>query len=220
MTSPKIDYDYYFDPETKTDEFEALEIGKLVTPTGKIIACDPCVLHTGEYKHFVKTVATGSYPIKIVVNKKHPYRKELCAMARIECTNLPAVRWEQAERCGGKSSNINLSKSGLYIDSGLACFCDFKTQIDYINYLNNTYKKNPWTDFYNNELDVIFKDNASNKISLGLWANFSIPNSPNNIIMVETGEGDGVYDCYWGIDKNGNTTSLLLDFVFCQNEKF
>ncbi|HRC32866.1 MAG TPA: DUF4241 domain-containing protein [Bacteroidia bacterium] len=47
---------------------------------------------------------------------------------------------------------------------------------------------------------------------LGSWVNFQLPKSELNITMFTSGEGDGLYPIYWGIDKDGNPVSLIIDF--------
>ncbi|MCR6640354.1 MAG: DUF4241 domain-containing protein [Sporocytophaga sp.] len=78
------------------------------------------------------------------------------------------------------------------------------------------FKKNPEGNIYDDFFAAEFKKNAidqNNPQDYGDWVNFKLPGSELNITMFQSGYGDGVYPAYWGIDKEGQVTSLVIDFL-------
>ena len=79
-----------------------------------------------------------------------------------------------------------------------------------MRFLQQKPEKNVYTDLFANE----FLKNAdkTNPDDIGDWLNYHIPDSEHNIAMFHSGYGDGLYPSYWGIDKDGNVVSLVIDF--------
>ena len=77
-------------------------------------------------------------------------------------------------------------------------------------------KANPEGNINDDFFATAFKKNAKNQnypTDYGDWINFQLPNSEWNINMFHSGYGDGMYSSYWGIDKDGEVVSLVIDFL-------
>ena len=78
-------------------------------------------------------------------------------------------------------------------------------------------------DFENKFCNRVIAEMEKNKIGnykTADWANISLSDEIKaNIIAFHSGWGDGGYASYWGIDKNGNQTSLITDFDLFYSEK-
>ncbi|MCW3072386.1 MAG: hypothetical protein JWO44_2276 [Bacteroidetes bacterium] len=105
---------------------------------------------------------------------------------------------------------------GFPVDAGLGCFMDVKTRQFFNEFDDSFMKNNPTGNIYDDLLAAEFKKNASDPTDpheAGDWLNFSLPNQPElNIIMFQSGYGDGVYPSYWGINEQGEICSLIIDF--------
>jgi hypothetical protein len=78
-------------------------------------------------------------------------------------------------------------------------------------------KKDKTWNIYDGILAAEFKKNAVNPNDpedAGDWVNFHLPNKPDqNVIMFQSGFGDGFYSAYWGLDDKGQVCSLVIDFA-------
>lgn len=196
-------------------EISHLNIGNLNVTTGKIIVCDPLV--SSNWIPLSKNIRPGNYPIKIYITKtENPGNR--FALAKLEITNKKAVKWVLALQ---ENENVNElveddSFFGFSVDSGLASFFDYQTGLEYDKFQNEFYKKNPGKNIYDDFFDAEFQKNTVNKndpTEVGNWINYKFPTTELNIPMFESGYGDGVYPAYWGIDEEGEITSLLIDFL-------
>jgi hypothetical protein len=210
-----VDYNLILDNKTLNGlEISHLNIGNLNVPTGKIIVCDPLV--SSNWIPLSKNISPGNYPIKIYIAKTENAGNRF-ALAKLEITNKKAIKWVLALQENENVDELVEDDSffGFSVDAGLASFFDYQTGLEYDKFQNEFYKKNPGKNIYDDFFDAEFQKNTLNKndpTEVGNWINYKFPTTELNIPMFESGYGDGVYPAYWGIDEDGEITSLLIDF--------
>jgi hypothetical protein len=210
-----VDYNKIFENDVVDGiAVELFEIGKLNIPTGKIVVCDPLVLPNTP--PFTKTVRPGKYPVKIYIAKTKQWGDRY-AVAKLEFSSKKADKWVLATQGGQDISKLKHEDDffGFPVDAGLAGFFDYNAGIDYNNFVKNLIVKNPGGDIYDDFLAAEFKKNAkepNNPDDAGDWVNFKIPNTNNNMMMFRSGYGDGTYPVYWGMTKDNEVVSLVIDF--------
>lgn len=211
-----VDYNSYFQVmEFDGTPLEFLPLGMLSIPTGEIITCDPLV-SLYNYPPLTRKVNPGSYPVKVCVAKTKE-SGDRYAIAKLEFSAGVATRWELATTDG---QNVETLKEGEFfgfpVGAGLACFADAHTRQLYNEFDDDFTKQHPGGNLYDDLLAAEFKKNAfdqNNPSDAGDWVNFYLPNKPDlNIIMFQSGFGDGVYPAYWGINDTGEIFSLIIDF--------
>jgi hypothetical protein len=184
--------------------------------SGQIIACDPLV-NLGDTSPFARQIPPGHYPVKIAV-AEDTEMGERFALARLELSTKKAVRWELAYTLAVESKVSTLKDDeyfGFPVDAGLGCFCDHQAQLAYAKFSADFMAKNPESNMYDDYFAGEFKKYAINQDDpndIGDWLNYTVPNTNNNVIMFHSGFGDGYYPCYWGWDKDGQLTALVIDF--------
>jgi hypothetical protein len=189
-----------------------LEIGDLKVPSGKIVACDP--LTTVDFTPFNKTVKPGIYPVKIYVAQTKE-SGERYAIAKLEFSSKKADKWVLALHDEENTSELKNPDDyfGFPVDAGLGGFVDYKAALAYRKFEDQFQKEHPAGNIYGDYLAAEFKKNAKDPKDDGDWINLKIPNSDLNITMFHSGYGDGSYPAYWGITRNNEIVSLIIDFL-------
>ena len=209
------DYNIIFENDTVDNvPVEEIEIGMLKVPSGKIVVTDPLVYPVA--KPFVKTVPPGEYPVKIYAAKTTE-SGDRYAIAKLEFSENKAEKWVLALL---ENEDINKLKEdgffGFPADAGLGGFFDYEAGKEFTAFNKKFREENPGLNVYDAVFAAEFKKNAKNPSDTsdyGDWVNYTIPESDLNVTMFQSGYGDGVYPAYWGIDKDGNITSLVIDFL-------
>ncbi|MBB1194222.1 hypothetical protein DNC80_11170 [Flavobacterium sp. SOK18b] len=210
------DYNLIFDnKEVEETPIEVLEIGMLNVPSGQIVVCDPLVY--SETTPLTRTVTPGKYPVKIYVAKTKE-SGDRYAVAKLEFSNKKAVKWVMALRAEDDINELTDEADyfGFPVDAGLGGFYDFQSGKVYQKFESDFMKANPEGNIYDDFFAEEFKKNAKDQndsTDSGDWINFQLPNSELNITMFHSGYGDGMYPSYWGIDKDGEIVSLVIDFL-------
>ena len=206
------DYNVLFENKiVEESEIESNNIGLVNFPTGKVIVCDPLAYpDTTPYK---KKIPIGKYPI-IIYSAKNTDLGERHVIAKLKLNDNKAEKWELALREGEDTSGIKEKGEfiGYPVDAGVAGIYDYQTALEYERFDEEFMKVNPKANMYDDYFAAEFKKNAKNPEDYGDWINHKLPNSESTITMFTSGFGDGLYPAYWGIDKNGELTSLVLDF--------
>jgi hypothetical protein len=208
------DYNLIFDNDTvEGTAIEILNAGNLEVTSGQIVVCDPLVMPNS--KPLARSVKTGSYPVKLYVAKTVEAGDRF-AIAKLEFNSNKAVKWVLALKAGENVTELkNGDFFGFPVDAGLGAFFDYATGATYNKFYDGIMRANPDGNIYDDLLAAEFKKNAKNPNEpndYGDWVNFKVPKSNSNIIMFQSGYGDGAYPAYWGIDENGEVTSLVIDF--------
>jgi hypothetical protein len=210
-----VDYNVFFENDTVDDTpIEMLNIGLLKVPTGKVVVCDPLVVP--NMPPLNKTAPTGEFPIKLYIAKTKKSGDRF-AIAKLEFDSRKADKWVLALRDGEDISDLKDSTDffGFAVDAGLGGIFDYKAGLEYNKFIDDLMEKNPNSNVYNDFFEAEFKKNAKNpndSSDYGDWINFRLPNSELNITMFQSGYGDGVYPAYWGMTKNNEIVSLVIDF--------
>ncbi len=213
-----IELPYDLDDEMNSQELVEIHIGDVNLPTGKIIAADP--FFTEEQQPFSRTIEPDKYPVYIYVAKIDELHHRI-AYAKIKFRTEEATRWILALTADLTPEELNdLGEDEFYgfpVESGLACFLDEQTNAELIAKIDEVQDNKPESNYYDEVLSDEFREySGKNNFSrqLGDW-NDHRPNtdSDNNAIMFASGWGDGYYPAYWGLNENGDTIELVVDFL-------
>jgi hypothetical protein len=172
--------------------FFKYEIGKIKIETGKIIACDPIVMH--DASPFTQVFPIGEFPVSLAMAKA--LNDTRVAFSRITFSDSPITKWEFALRKG--QNQISLTDTIIYcygVDAGTGIFIDSIS-----NKVFNQKNKMVW--------DYVFTTKAKENEYLGYTYEFD----GHNLATFSTGFGDGCYATYIGLDKDGKICKLLTDF--------
>ena len=218
MENNDFEFEYNLDDEMGLQELIEIHIGDVNLPTGSIIAADPFFTH--EQRPFLRKVEPDKYPVYIYMAEIDDDHHRV-AYAKIKFRSEDAVKWVLAIADDISKEELNeLSEDeffGFPVDSGLACFLDEETNNRLIARMEEQQEKDPDSNYYDEVLADEFKAySGKNKLSrsLGDW-NDHHPDkdSDDNVIMFASGWGDGYYPAYWGLNNNGDTVELVIDFL-------
>ncbi|UDL87544.1 DUF4241 domain-containing protein [Mesorhizobium sp. PAMC28654] len=180
------------DAEMAERKITTTTIGELELPTGQIIACDPLI--TGlERPVFSRKVRPGRYPVTLF----EAQGRVAAAVLRFG-PGLP-VRWELAT-FARDGSGVSAWKSGFIVDDAVASFMDTSIM---------TLISDP------EEFDDYLADIAWSLDRFGM--DNPVAGNPLNIVMFDTGWGDGTYTSWWGLDAAGEPLVLMTDFEVLEN---
>ncbi|MFC0774543.1 DUF4241 domain-containing protein [Terrimonas alba] len=187
---------FHADTKAKQDDityiFHSYELGKIKIESGKIIACDPIVMH--DSRPFTQVFPIGQFLVTLAIAKTSNY--ERVAFSRITFSNNPVSKWELALKEGQKP--IPLKDTSFYcygVDAGTGIFID-----SIANKSFNQKSHAEWKD--------VFITKAEKNGNVGYIHEFET----HNLATFSTGYGDGCYATYVGIDNAGNVCQLLTDF--------
>jgi len=209
---------YDLDDEMNSQELVEIHIGDVNLPTGRIIVADP--FFTEEQQPFARTVEPDKYPVYIYMTEIDKIHHRV-AYAKIKFRPEEASKWVLAvteDITPEELKDLNEDEFyGFPVDSGLACFMDAETNPVFIARMDAIQEGKLESNYYDEVLAEEFraysgKNNFSRE--LGDW-NDHHPDkdSDNNIVMFASGWGDGYYPAYWGLNDNGETVELVVDFL-------
>ena len=217
-----VDYSTYFERD-RMDGVKILpmEIGKINLPTGRIVACDPSTaLGDGEESclPFEYAVEPGQYPVTLsVVKGSTPAMGDRYAAARIKFSENRPVKWLLALR--GNENLADLTRDGDYfgfqVAASFGCFVDERGRGPYLQLcrLLEEHGRDLMADFFSRQLKECYEKYPQNQREEGDWFNALIPGDDEiNLVVFQTGFGEGIYPCYWGLDEAGEAAQLVADF--------
>jgi hypothetical protein len=193
---------FYYGTRAKMDtipvSFYAVNIGKIKISSGKIIACDPIVMH--DATPFTQTFPTGQFPVQLAIAKIDG--DERVAFSRIYFSEKPVVKWEFALQ--PKQKPIPVGDSTFYgygVDGGIGLFIDEEANKAFDKLRDKD--ESIWEKAFNKEMT---------KTRRTTWEYVIYNFEKYNLASFTTGYGDGSYGTYIGFDDNGNPCRLLTDF--------
>jgi Protein of unknown function (DUF4241) len=186
---------------------ERREIGQLVVPTGRLVACDPLVFP--ETRPFRKLVPAGRYPVVLSIAHIPPPKGNGPPDQRIACAMLclgrrVPRRWQMAVKTGQRLRGLKPDEFyGYPVDSGTGCFMDLKAA----GALDRRMRDDP--DYF----ERLIKAAKAVYVHTRDWADFQLEAETGlNVVFFSSGFGDGTYPSYWGYDGAGGLACLVTDF--------
>ncbi|MFP9114392.1 DUF4241 domain-containing protein [Flavobacterium sp. RHBU_3] len=214
------EFELPFDLAAEMEDQELIKVhaGDVNLPTGRIVLADPFL--SVEQAAFAKTVEPDKYPVYLYLSEIDKLHHRI-GYAKIKFRPETASRWILALTEDVTDEELeDLGEDEFYgfnVESGLASFMDEETRDSFADKLENLHENDPEYDYYDAVLAEEFsaysgKNNFSR--DLGDWNDHHIEaDSDNNIIMFSAGWGDGYYPAYWGLNENGETVELVIDFL-------
>jgi hypothetical protein len=192
----EVDLNFHSDllgPLSDTDQFYELKgyrLPDLSLPSGRIIATD---LLLGEGKPFATSVPPGEYPLTLITASRYSDQDQLVSLALLQFANRPVERWVPARV--EEDPDI-----GYSVDSGTGGFCDPGAQEVLLQLLDpeNTLEKR-----LEKEMEKAHRHTRR-------WVH--IQTSAGSAAIFSSGDGDGHYISYFGLDAAGLPVALLTDF--------
>lgn len=195
-------------PENYEDAFigQVVTIGELCLPTGRIVACDP--YFCADAMPYSRIVARGRHSVQLRVVASPEWGRRV-ALARVLLEpRVKAITFEPAVTAADRPGSY-------FVDSGTGSFMDESARESFTDVFANFYRSNRQGNYYTDVLASEFKKSAINptdSADLGLWTLHRLPKSELNVAIFSSGLGDGAYQSFWGLDRNGIPVSLVTDF--------
>jgi hypothetical protein len=196
-----------FQPEFRLEgqSFFTKNLGDLVVPTGRLVACDPLVYPDSE--PFTREVPPGRYPLLLSIARLDN-DDERVAFAMLKLSDAPVVRYEPALVTG---QDVALLRSGEYfgygVDTGIGCFMDAETQSLLLAAMDALGADGNYYDVIAGEMNKTYQDTRQ-------WVlHRPVSDDVRNVALFSSGYGDGSYSSWFGLDANGNAVTLVTDFL-------
>ena len=223
---PCTDLNAYFEQSMIGNvKIEQMKIGKIKLHDGDLFVSDPLgVLEKNSLPYF-QTVPSGEFDVNVCValpkNDSHRY-----AAVMIRFSDENAVRFEEALIGNEDISEIQLFSKGEFFGhntlSGLVCVCDTETKEAFCDFRDKWEFENEGLNFYSDYLIKVFHNSYRERPlyqrAEGEWLIYKIPNTNCEILIVQSGYGDGGYPTYFGYNSNNKICSVVLHFIDVEYE--
>ncbi len=196
------------------------EVGPLVLPTGRIVACDPMYLFIRPEPAYTRAVPPGRYPVVLsrlaCGDRQHPDERVACAALRF--TDARVERWEMALRPGWDLRKLRPGYHfGYGVDGGTGCFVDelavarlAPAQEQYGAAIQELGSSGKWSL----EASLAAMPSVFRMIFTGRRDGPLVidPDTGANIVTFPSGWGDGSYASYFGLAGDGTPACLVTNF--------
>jgi hypothetical protein len=184
-------------------------VGNLVLPTGRIVACDPLAFH--EVSPFTVGVLPNEYPV--ILSLANFDKEQIVAYAMLKFSDEKPVRWEMPALTNSQGTSLDEDEATYVVDSGTGCFMDVEAAQILVEDQDDDQKDDTYSSKVLDEMNKSRNSNLS-------WANISLnPTTKANIICFSTGVGDGFYTSYFGFGAKGDAVCVVTDFDVFDDEE-
>lgn len=204
----------------KTENRFYLKVGEIDCPTGWIVVADPLAyLPNLEFSPVLeKKVPKGKYPVYVSLARSDELDVRMCTV-KMKIKKTKAVKYELANPTENTAS-FKASDGivpGFPVDSGLVSICDEKVAKEYALFLENWQKENSGKNFYGDYFEKYFIDSYNNNAAYqrdgGDFIEWANPITKNKLVMVASGFGDGLYQAYFGYDKDNKICEIIIPLI-------
>ena len=185
----------------KSVGFRVFDAGQLRLTSGRIKACDPFV--GMQHRPFTPLVPKGDFPVRLAL-VDGGIDDSRVAFARVDFIPAPVVRWEMAVTEGQDTSTLKDGELfGYPVDAGTGSFVDAETaEIASRRMAADEGLAQRW-----------IADGQTRGAPKGAPSFHAVIDiGSGNVVMFQSGWGDGVYASWFGYDAGGRMAALLTDF--------
>jgi len=175
--------------------------GQAVVPTGRVVGCDP-LSYPAQAPPFTVTVPAGTYPLRAWVAVLYQDGAECdCRVAALQLAvrDEPAMRWECAATDGRYPHPAGDAYHGYPVDAGVGTLADLAA----VRALAR------WDYDRVEEVYIPRRPEPPAPEAIGAVTD---EQTAANVIIVESGWGDGVYPTFVGYTAANAVTSFVTDF--------
>ncbi|MEC5325590.1 DUF4241 domain-containing protein [Aurantimonas sp. A3-2-R12] len=170
------------------------EVCVLQCPTGRILACDP-IVDPQTAPCFVHNIRPGRYPAYVYLYDHREYVSlGTVVMAELRFGRRRVETWQLARF----EDTGSYARDGYSVDSAKGCFCDAALR--------------PFLDLSeasNDQIDAMLED----LFCCSPYGEQCFDEqSGMNAAVFDSGDGDGTYRSYWGMDATGSIARLVTSF--------
>lgn len=192
---------------TQTKKTTLEKVGDMDVPGERLIICDPCYLGSNMVSCMERAIQPGKYPVfAAVMNTKMTGR--VISAVKVKVSDQLTVRHELAMPVGFKMWQAEDPGvfPGISMETNVGCVVDKVTELPIAAYLNRYYDTHPGQDLIHNELLPLVE-----KTGYAMW---QIPGTEYTVPLFSSGLGSGIYNAFWGFDKDNRLTELVLPMVY------
>jgi hypothetical protein len=171
-----------------------VEVGVIDIPAGMVIVCDPYEL---EVRPILTGAPPGRYPVRLLLAELDPWGRRV-AVARLDLSTTRATRWRSTGH-------------RFFVDAGLACFMSIGSRDALRASLAAFRTTHPDRNHYIDVLDPVLRASAGPGRSSGSWGVLALGGAHQAAVFA-SGLGDGAYEVLAGVDDEGRTVALAVDF--------
>jgi hypothetical protein len=178
------------------ENHEAVELGALPVPDGKLLACEPFQIH--DPRPYTIPVPPGTYPVFISIAAAPEGTDQRIAYAWVRLRDGAPARWERARTRRGEEVSFG-------VDSGMACFTSAAAAARLIVHYDRGdiwgYNE-PLSEALVKAMDLVWRDTRG-------WAMIEAGEDVR-LAAFSSGFGDGVYPVYRALDARGRRLAVAM----------
>lgn len=189
----------------ESKKVKPVKVGDMDHPGERPLLCDPCYLGSNLANPMERTVQPGKYPVFAAVLETEMTGRVVGAV-KIKFSESATVRYEIAMPLGMKAWQADdpMVYPGVSIETGVLCLVDEVTELPFAAHMNRAYDKGQ--DLIHDELLPLVEQTG--------YAMWKIPGTEYQVPVLSAGLGQGIYNAYWGFDKDNRLTELVLPLVY------
>jgi len=192
---------------TETKKTKLVKVGDMDMPGQRPLLSDPCYLGSNMSNPTERAVTPGKYPVFAAVMHTKMTGQAVSAV-KLKFSDALTVRHEIAMPLGMKAWQADdpMVFPGVNVETGVVCCVDEVTELPFAAYMNRYYDRNPGRDLIHDELIPLTEATG--------YAMWQIPDTDYHVPILSAGLGSGLYNSYWGFDKDNRLTELVLPLVY------
>lgn len=209
------------DKTFSSDKAQIQRFSGINFPTGKIALGDLVSgLHSEQGRlNMSEEVEAGQYDLEIALRKSDLFGIRVSGL-RLVLDEEEAIEYKLADLQSSVDARGEDPVQSISIQGGLLGICDESVASDYqlarLDWKQSHEEGDFLRDYIYPRLKVSAKENPGIQKDAGSFARIRISNEKSEeeeLVILETGFGDGQYSVFWGLDKEGKKTSLLMVFI-------
>lgn len=218
LLAPSADLNAYFGAgEICGMKMDLLPMGTVHFPSGRILVCDPLVYLNREAKPYFHDVPVGVFPIDAAVVRIEDDHFRYAAV-RVAFSDEWPVRFVEALMGHEDLENLDEGEFfGFNVDAGLGTVVDEVTRDAWCDFAEQWHGEHPdgnlYDDYFAEEFRKSREQHPKYQRKDGDWINWTIPGTDLSVPMFQSGFGDGAYPVYFGYDRKGKISQLVIHFI-------
>lgn len=190
----------FFGESTRAERAHICEIDLY---TGQLVAADPLVLPIADTPFFDKLLP-GPYSVDAIIGRR-PDGDRRIGLLTVTRPDTASQDWRIASRIVTSSNNqASISADGFFVESGHAC----------VLARENTNLANAMLATETGRAELRRLMHESYAVPTYSYFQFALDRQGRkNMAVFSTGDGDGQYQSYVGLNSAGQVNSLVVDFL-------